>query len=113
MQPYLEQHLTEQQLVDYLQQKQCQELPMMNSHLVKCSECTQRLSALLLFALENKLLESKQDSILNQLLENTSYKVLQESFIKQATASVKKRFSLIKKQLPNGITVTFSLSILK
>lgn len=113
MQKNLEQHLTEQQLVDYLQQKQTPEVSFVNSHLIKCDECTQRLSGLLLFALENQLLESKQDSILNQLLENTKYKVLQESFIKQAVASVKKRFSLIKKRFPNGITVTFSLSILK
>ena len=83
-------HLTEQELIDYFQNKSlAADLPYLNAHLLKCSDCSERLLALIIFAIENKILNSKQSRIVDDYLESRDYDLFTKTFFRQVFTNFK------------------------
>src|SRR5438105_3475187 len=104
-------HLSENQLVDYVQQgTMVADLQMINSHLIECSRCTERLYSLILFAAENQLLRSEQEKVVDQFLKSRDYDLLKGSFISRAIEPYKRKSSRLFKRI-TGISLSFSFNI--
>src|SRR5262249_52664691 len=105
-------HLTERQLVDYVQQEiDPTNLHPVNSHLIACSDCAERLSALILFAAENDLLKTEEESVIDDFLTSSDYNLMKSSFIGRAIDTYKnKGFHLIKRFVRKRRRISFSFS---
>jgi hypothetical protein len=86
------QHISERQLVDYVQQRMvASELQPINSHLIECQKCAERLSSLILFAAENQLLKLEQENVIDRFLSSIDYDLLKYSFINRAIDSYRRK----------------------
>ena len=104
-------HLSEQQLVDYVQQEMAaSDLQRVNSHLVECRKCAEQLSSLILFAAENQLLKFEQEKVIDRFLTSADYNLLKDNFVDRAIESYKRRRSRILKRI-NGISLKLSFNI--
>lgn len=102
-----DEHLSDKDLVEYIQkQLDPPVLQQANEHLVKCSNCGERLSLLILFEAENRGLEPLGEQQIEHYLASNKYQELKESFINEAT----RRASVIKKIKPRSFRISFSFS---
>jgi hypothetical protein len=104
-------HISERQLVDYVQHEiKVDELHLINSHLIGCSDCAERLSSLILFAAENQLLKSEQENVIDNFLASPDYTLLKRSFIEHAVETYSRKGSKLIRRI-TGITFSFSFNI--
>src|ERR1051326_9092519 len=106
-------HLSEQQLVEYVQQQTpAGDLPMVNLHLVECCRCSEWLSLLILFAAENNLLEKEQETLINKFLTSDDYNSIKDSFINCAIKNYKARgYRLLKRIVPRRFSISLNFSL--
>src|SRR4029077_13733734 len=75
-------HLNEQQLVDYISHDIEQpELQMVNAHLVDCEDCAKQLSLLIMFSHQNNLSAQEGEPSTDEVINSQKYKEMKQSIL--------------------------------